>query len=244
MRAGRTSRRAGAALAWAFAATVAASGSPALAQGRDTPVVVELFTSQGCASCPPADALMVDLAGQPGVIALALHVDYWDYLGWEDSFANPAFTQRQKRYARAAGAKMIYTPQMIVSGADRVQGNRPDEVRARIAAHLAKAPRVVLRVTRSGGVVTIEAEADPPLDKGAVVQLVRFRPEETVTITRGENAGREVTYRNIVTDWSAVADWTGTAPLRLETRADGASPVVVIVQEPGPGAVLAAVQVD
>lgn len=241
MKARRTGRRAAAALAVVWATLGAGA---AVAQVPGQPVVVELFTSQGCASCPPADALLSDLAGQPGVIALALHVDYWDYLGWEDGFASPSFTQRQKRYARAAGAKMIYTPQMIIAGADRVQGNRPDEVMARIAAHAGLPPRVVLRVARKGGQVVIEAEADPPLAKGAVVQMVRILPEETVTITRGENAGRDVTYRNIVTDWTPLADWPGTAPFRLTAPAEGGAPVVVIVQEPGPGAVLAAMRVD
>lgn len=234
-------RTAGGALVAVWAALAATAVQ---AQVQPSPVVVELFTSQGCSSCPPADALMADLATQPGVIALALHVDYWDYLGWEDGFASPVFTQRQKRYAKAVGAKMIYTPQMIVAGADRVPGNRPDEVLARIAAHSALAPRVVLQVTRQGGQVVINALADPPLANGAVVQLVRFRPEETVTITRGENAGREVRYHNIVTEWAPVADWPGTAPLDLVVQADGAAPVVVIVQEPGPGAVLAAVRLD
>lgn len=234
-------RKAMAALAVAMAALGA---GPALAQAGGAPVVVELFTSQGCASCPPADALMADLAAQPGVIALALHVDYWDYLGWKDMFADPAFTQRQKRYARAAGAKMIYTPQMIVAGVDRMPGNQPAEVMARIAAHAAQAPRVALQVTREGGRVVIEATAEPPLQKGAVVQLVRYRPEETVTITRGENAGREVRYHNIVTEWTPVAEWPGTGPLRLAAQADGPAPLVVIVQEAGPGPVLAAARLD
>ena len=238
MKVAQARRRAGGALLAAWAA-LAATGAPA-----QVPVVVELFTSQGCASCPPADALLADLAKQPGVIALALHVDYWDYLGWEDVFASPVFTQRQKRYAKAIGAKMIYTPQMIVAGADRVPGNRPDEVLARIAAQGALAPRVLLEVTREGARVVIRALAEPPLAKGAIVQLVRIRPEESVAITRGENAGREVIYHNIVTDWAPVAEWPGTAPLDLVLEADGPAPVVVIVQEPGPGPVLAAMRID
>ena len=171
-------------------------------------------------------------------------MDYWDYLGWQDAFAQPAFTQRQKRYARAAGAKMIYTPQIIVGGTDRVKGLRPDEIVERIAAHAAQAPRVGLRVVRDGGTVVIELLAEPPLDRGAVVQMIRFDPEQTVMIERGENAGRSVVYRNIVTDWTAVADWPGQAPLRLELAAEGGAPVAVIVQEPGPGAVLAAARID
>lgn len=222
---------------------LALSGS-ALAQGAANPVVVELYTSQGCSACPPADEFLAELAGRDDVLPLALHVDYWDYLGWQDAFAQPAFTQRQKRYAKAAGAKMIYTPQIIVGGTDRVKGLRPDEIAARIATHSAQPARVSLRVSRNGGQVVIEALAEPPLESGAVVQMIRFDPEQTVQIERGENAGRAVVYRNIVTDWTAVAEWPGLAPLRLELAAEGAAPVAVIVQEPGPGAVLAAARLD
>jgi hypothetical protein len=240
MTARRITRKVAAGLAMLWMALPGA----AFAQGAANPVVVELYTSQGCSSCPPADEFLAELAGRPDVLALALHVDYWDYLGWQDAFAQPAFTQRQKRYARAAGAKMIYTPQIIVGGTDRVKGLRPDEIVERIAAHAAQAPRVVLRVAREGGQLVIELLAEPPLDHGAVVQLVRFDPEQTVEIARGENAGREVVYRNIVTDWTAVAEWPGQAPLRLELAAEGAAPMAVIVQEPGPGAVLAAARID
>ena len=98
---------------------------PVLAQGASG-VVVELYTSQGCSSCPPADAYLEELAQEPGVIALALHVDYWDYLGWKDEFANPDFTDRQKTYATANGSNTIYTPQMVVAGTDMVEGSDPD----------------------------------------------------------------------------------------------------------------------
>ncbi len=240
MTAWRSMRKAAAGLAALWLALAGA----AQAQTPPNPVVVELYTSQGCSSCPPADEFLAELAARPDVIALALHVDYWDYLGWQDAFAQPAFTQRQKRYAKAAGAKMIYTPQIIVGGTDRVKGLRPDEIVGRIAAHAAQAPRVALRVARDGGMVVIELLAEPPLDRGAVVQMVRFDREQTVQIERGENAGRAVVYRNIVTDWTAVADWPGQAPLRLELAAEGPAPLAVIVQEPGPGAVLAAARLD
>lgn len=227
----------------ALAMAGAALGGPALAQVN--PVVVELYTSQGCVSCPPADAAFAEFVRDPGVIALALHVDYWDYLGWEDVFAHPAYTERQKGYARAARAKMIYTPQVIVGGTERVQGTRPEEIRDAIAIQASKAPQVRLSLTRKpGGGLLVEAEADPPLTQGAVVQLVRYHPQETVLIERGENAGQEVTYHNIVTGWSPLGDWAGQAPLRLETRVEGDDLVAVIVQENGPGPVLAAARLD
>ncbi len=110
--------------------------APVMAQSTEG-VVVELYTSQGCASCPPADEFLAELATHDEVIALALHVDYWDYIGWEDSFAQAAFTERQKMYARAIKSRTIYTPQMIIGGIDRVEGNTPDAVVNLIGKHMA-----------------------------------------------------------------------------------------------------------
>ena len=189
-------------------------------------VVVELFTSQGCASCPPADEFLEALVKDPRVIPLSLHVDYWDYIGWEDSFADPKFTARQKAYARANGSRMIYTPQMIVDGEERVEGYAPDELAVHLGEHLAQPAQVVLSVQRKGDVLVIRAEADPPLTAPVRVQLVRYRPEETVEIQRGENAGKVITYRNIVTSWDNLGDWPGTAPLELSAPVQGADPAV------------------
>ncbi len=207
-------------------------------------VVVELYTSQGCSSCPPADEFMGELAQAEHVIALSLHVDYWDYIGWEDSFAKPGFTERQKAYARAAGSRMIYTPQMIVGGVERVEGNAPDAVVRSIGRHMSLPAAVTLSVTREGGQVVIRALADAPLTEGATVQLVRYVPVETVTIERGENAGRVMTYHNVVTEWETLADWAGTAPFEMRADAAGDAPVVVIVQEAGPAGILAAARIE
>ena len=113
-------------------AAFAAISVPATAQ---SPVVVELFTSQGCSSCPPADKLMHELAKRDDVIALALHVDYWDYIGWKDVFAQPEFTARQRAYARLGNRKMIYTPQMVINGRDHVVGSNPKDTNALISSH-------------------------------------------------------------------------------------------------------------
>lgn len=215
-------------------------GVSAAATAQTNPVVVELYTSQGCSSCPPADDFMTDLAKSPDVIALALHVDYWDYIGWKDTFANPNFTKRQKAYAKAEGSRMIYTPQMIVGGVDRVEGNDPMSVAEAIRKHQSLPSPVRLTITREGDHLIIRAEADPPLTEPARVQVVRYLPNATVTIGRGENAGREVTYTNIVTDWQSVAQWPGQAPLDMTASAPGSDPVVVIVQSEGPARVLAA----
>ena len=215
-------------------------GGFGLAMAQTSPVVVELYTSQGCSSCPPADAFMVELANNPDVIALSLHVDYWDYIGWRDTFANPHFTQRQKAYAKAVGSRMIYTPQMIVGGVDRVQGNDPAQVTEAVRRHKAQGSPVRLNVTRDGDRIMIRAEADPPLTKPARVQVVRYTPEATVTIGRGENEGRVVTYVNIVTDWQSLAEWPGGASFEASSVAAGSDPVVVIVQSEGMAEVLAA----
>ena len=183
---------------------------------------------------------MAELASDPDVIALSLHVDYWDYIGWKDTFANPQFTKRQKAYARAINSRTIYTPQMIVGGVDRVEGNDPMKVANTVRLHAGMASPVTLTLTRVGGKVVIRTEADPPLAANAQVQLVRYAPEQTVKIGRGENAGREVTYHNIVTSWTDLGTWDGAAPLTLEADVAGSDRVVVIVQSDGPAKVLAA----
>ena len=221
--------------------------SQAAAQQGTPGVLLELYTSQGCSACPPADAMMQDLAERRDVIALALHVDYWDYIGWKDTFANPAFTARQKDYARAHGARHVYTPQMIVGGQDVIVGAKPMKLGEQLSAHLALAPKIALQAERRQDSVRIAAPAlaearsnrDP-----LVVHLVRYRGMADVAVTRGENAGRTLHHVNVVTDWQVVAEWVGRAPLDISVSVDGADPVVVILQETGPRAVLAAVRID
>lgn len=208
--------------------------------GTGNPVVVELYTSQGCSSCPPADKILNGLAQRPDVIALALHVDYWDYIGWKDIFADPAYSKRQRAYARFAGARTVYTPQMIVGGMDHLVGIRPAEVDALIRRLAARPAPVALSLGRSGATIRVSARADTPLPRGAVVQFVRYKPLETVTIRSGENAGKTIDYVNIVTEWRQVGDWDGIAELALDLKAPGGDPVAIIIQEPGPGPILAA----
>ena len=225
-----------------FAATLSAFAtcltlvSPAAADG---PTVIELYTSQGCSSCPPADEILHDLAGQSDVIALALHVDYWDYIGWADIFADPAHTRRQQNYARVAGASSIYTPQMVIGGVDHVIGAKPMDVASLIRTHSASATGARISLQRSGNQLQISGQTARALRNGTVVQLIRYSPEETVDVRRGENAGRSLVYSNIVTQWSAVGEWSGSSDLSMNVTISGNAPVVVIVQEPGPGAVMA-----
>lgn len=226
-----------AALCLWFAASLPATAQ--VAEGEPG-VVVELFTSQGCVSCPPADALMGRLADRPGVIALSLHVDIWDYLGWRDRFAQPAFTERQKAYARAEGSRSLFTPQMIVAGTYRLGGVRGMELADLLQAEAARPARVQLVLRRVGAMLEIVARAEPPLERGAVVDLVRYHPQATVSIGAGENAGRTVTHHNIVTLWETLGRWDGNGPVTFHVRLEGPEPAVVIVQEQGPGAILAA----
>lgn len=231
---------------WAcVAGTVLAPGA-ALSQARSAhvegrgPVVLELYTSQGCSSCPPADRILTDLAKRSDVIALALHVDYWDYIGWKDDFADPDYSERQRDYARAAGARTVYTPQMIVAGRDHLMGTRPAEIERMIRQHAATQIPLSLDLERSGAKLSVAARAPKGLARPLVVQLVRYAPARQVRIERGENAGRTITYSNIVTDWRQVAVWDGRAALRLALDLPGSEPAVVILQEPGPGAIVAA----
>lgn len=210
------------------------------AQADDRPVVVELFTSQGCSSCPPADAYLSDLADRSDVIPLALHVDYWDYIGWKDAFASPQFTKRQKAYAAAAGRRSIYTPQMIVNGKEHVVGNHPKDVAALIDRHASHTVPVEITLERSGEQLRILAvpQSKP---RRVAVQLVRYIPERSVQIRSGENAGRTISYVNIVTSWIRLEHWDMRQPLELTTKVTGDDPLVVVLQEvtkKGPGRIL------
>ena len=214
-------------------------GLPAAAWAQRSPVLVELYTSQGCSSCPPADALFADLAAKPDVIALALHVDYWDYLGWEDKFARPEHTDRQRKYAKAARERSIYTPQLIVQGVDRVVGADAEAVLAAISAHQARPVGARLRLERDDAVLRIRLA--PAADSGpSVVYLVRFQPRETVEIADGENAGQTIDYTNIVSDWSAVARWDGLVEAEFGVDLGDGEPGAVVVQRERLGPVLTA----
>ena len=183
---------------------------------------------------------MAQLAKRNDVIALALHVDYWDYIGWKDTFADPAFTQRQRDYARVAGVRTIYTPQMIIDGMDHLVGVHVGELEKLLKRHASKTPEVRLVLTRKGSVVQVRAKALKPLERGAIVQLVRYSPSETVAIGRGENSGRTIDYVNTVLDLTKLANWDGSAEFAQDVKAQGKGSYAVIIQEPGPGPVLVA----
>lgn len=227
-------------MALTLAAVVGANAQTAAGQNGGGAVVIELYTSQGCSSCPPADALLRQLAIDPRVIALSMHVDYWDYLGWKDKFASPQFTQRQRDYARAAGDKMIYTPQMVIGGIDRVVGSDASEVGAAIGSNLALTRDVNLTLAREGDRIVIRAVAAQPSNDSFKVQLVRYLDEATVSVRRGENAGHDLTYSHVVTSWQPLTDWDAGSPLEMSADAAGSQGVAVIIQADGPSRIIAA----
>lgn len=215
----------------------AAFGGVAVAEG---PVVVELFTSQGCSSCPPAESIMGEIANRDDVIALSLHVDYWDYIGWKDIFAKPEFTKRQRAYARALGQRSVYTPQMVVGGTDHLIGSKPMKLAEQIERHIDAPKAVGVKLTRTGERVQIVATARGPVPTGMVVQLVTYTPEARVEIKRGENAGRTLNHYNIARDWVVVGTWDGRSDYTGAVRVPASTPVVVLVQEKNAGAILGA----
>ena len=220
------------------------AGHPLAAQDARSAVVVELFTSQGCSSCPPADALLSQLAARDDVIALALHVDYWDYIGWADTLARPEHTERQKAYAHSAGKRMVYTPQFVIGGLERVTGHDPMLIAELLERHREAPRNVALTAVREGEVIRIEARATGPVGGPVVVQVARFIPVQQVAITRGENAGRTMAYHNAVDLWIEVDRWTGQGSYSGTARVAGDAPVAVILQREGYGPVVAASIVD
>ncbi len=222
--------------------------NPALAQqsaepAAVAPVVVELFTSQGCSSCPPADALLNELAARPDVVALSLHVDYWDYIGWKDPYASPQYTARQKNYADSLNLRYVYTPQIVVDGRTNVVGSRRAEVIEAIeAAAKRDRPMGITFATGNGGTVIIPEGHAP--DEGATVWLAVYDREHTTQIKRGENAGRSLVNANVVRSFERLGTWTGARleiPLDLAgARARGRDGCAVIVQQGRAGPVLAA----
>ncbi|WP_439123462.1 DUF1223 domain-containing protein [Marivita sp.] len=223
----------------ALVAALVISVNATASHADDTPVVVELFTSQGCSSCPPADEMLARLGERDNIIALALHVDYWDYIGWKDKFAHSAFTKRQKGYARSFGNRSIYTPQMVVNGAEDVVGNRPMDVSDMVQAHAKKGLPVALDLHRNGSTLLISAPAVNGMS-AADVFVIRYSPSESVSIPRGENAGKKLNYTHIVTEWSDVGDWNGRSPLKASVPISGSAPIVVLVQQKGHGPIFAA----
>ncbi|MGQ3354542.1 MAG: DUF1223 domain-containing protein [Phreatobacter sp.] len=201
--------------------------------------VIELFTSQGCSSCPPADRFVADMADRPDIVALTLAVDYWDYLGWRDTLAHPIHSKRQKAYAYMRGDRQIYTPQMIVNGVGHAIGSDRAAVE-RVTEQTRGLPGVLsvpvtLRI--SGDTITVTlppAVAGPGADSPATVFLYGVASRQPVDITRGENRGQTVIYRNVVRSHAILGEWTGGERTFSVSRRELVSPecerLAVVVQ--------------
>ena len=224
-------------LAAAFTAAISFA-SPMAAQ--DNPVVVELYTSQGCSSCPPADAILHQLADREDVIALALHVDYWDYIGWKDPYGKAAHAERQRAYARVGQRRTIYTPEMVVQGQTDIVGTKPMKLAEAIAQHASMAPKVELDLTQKGNKLVIAAKTVANVKGPMTVHLLAYTPEHTTKIKRGENRGKTLSYANVVEDWQVLGDWDGAAPLNISAEMSGDLPRVVLIQGKDAGPIFAA----
>jgi len=214
--------------------------------GAKRPVVVELYTSQGCSSCPPADALLARLAERKDVIALSLPITYWDMLGWKDTLASEANTRRQKAYAQLMGHGGVYTPQMIVEGVNDIVGSREAAVEAAIDARAGDSRTVAVALTASQHELRVAVGPGAGGEHGedATIWMFEVMPKATVAIQAGENEGRSMTYRNIVRDVKAVGIWKGQSVSldlpRQDTLNEPHDGVAVVVQEGGYGRVIGA----
>ena len=214
--------------------------SSAEGRAQETPVLVELFTSQGCSVCPRADEALGALASRAGVVALTLNVDYWDYLGWGDEFAKEEYTKRQRAYGKANGRRTLYTPQLFVDGQPLPPGASFRELERRLEVR-AEVPRPVqLGIRRDGQSLTIAVAPAGPSAEPADVHVALFEPAMTTQIGAGENAGRRATYYNVVTDWRTVARWDGREKTEIKVPLPPGQAAAVIIQSKGAGPVLAA----
>lgn len=240
-----------------FGARVQAGPGPALPAGPPalTPVVVELFTAQGCSSCPPADALLTTLTARPEVLPLSFHVDYWDYLGWADVFARPEFTARQRAYAARTGERAVWTPQMVVGGTDTLIDLTPAALDRLIELQRERRSPLMITVTRpreGAGRITLQVSPVAESARPVAVDLVRYLPSRSVEVRAGENRGRQALSSNIVVAIERLAEWDGRSPLRLAVTLGAGAPQAlpddtrhaILVQERPGGAILAALRLD
>lgn len=225
------------------------AGTPQ-ADRSDRPLgVVELFTSQGCNSCPPADAFFAELATKEDIVALAYHVDYWDYLGWQDTLSRKENTERQYDYMRAFGGRSVYTPQAVINGRTHVNGANRGEVNGTLGRlqKLGDGLRVPITVSRTTDRVMIDAGDAGDMPADAHVIIVYFDAPQTIKIGKGENSGRRMTYWNAVTGMQTAGMWHGKAqryelPMsEISKRGAGSAVLLQSVGKDGlPGPILGA----
>ncbi|WP_372780951.1 DUF1223 domain-containing protein [Phenylobacterium sp.] len=204
------------------------------------PVVVELYTAQGCASCGEANAHVAKLAEKPGVLALTFSVDYWDYLGWADTFAKPEFAERQKAYVAKLALREPYTPQVVVDGAEQAAGSKTDKVDSLVEA-AAKGPHNPPDIHFAGDRRVYVGSARAPKG-GGEVWLIRYDPrEQDVAVKTGDNKGQTIPHRNVVREVTRLGPWRGKpAAFRLPAASEEGLKTVVLVQAGRGGRVLGA----
>ena len=227
-----------------LAAAALLLAAPAVAAAPAAPVVVELFTSQGCDSCPPADALLGELAARDDVLPLGFHVTYWDRLGWRDTLGAEAHTRRQHAYAAQHGGARVYTPQMVIGGAVDAVGSDRRRVLAAIELVRERIAPVALDVEGTGDAARLRLPAAGAGGGEATVWLVGFDRARDVAIGRGENAGRTIRYHNVVREFEKLGVWTGGGPLDLplplgRLAAAGRDAAAVLVQRARDGVIVA-----
>jgi hypothetical protein len=213
----------------------------------DPRAVVELFTSQGCSSCPPADRIIGELAKDPSIIALSMPIDYWDYLGWKDTLADARFSERQKAYSHMRGDREVYTPQVVINGSTHVIGSDRAGIESAIGSTMKGdgVMSVPVTMTLSGKQINVSVAASSrgPAVMHGEVWICSISKAIAISIGRGENRGREITYHNVVRNLLKVGDWNGssgswTVPLENISR-EGVDAAAVYVQDgnrdkPGP----------
>jgi hypothetical protein len=202
--------------------------APALSAER--PILLELFTSEGCSSCPPADRLLAELAAGSEVLALSYHVDYWDRLGWKDPFSSPAATRRQNRYAQLLGLGEIYTPQLVVDGRWQAVGSDRDAVGRALAAARHGAATVPLKLALADGTARVGLGAGPSGTPAAVL-LVGFDRRRVDKVGGGENGGRTLTHVDVVRGFAEIGRWRGAAGTIAAPVPWPAERVAAILQE-------------
>lgn len=192
----------------ALALGAAAVSLPRIASAATVPVLVELFTSQGCSSCPPADAILGKLAAEVDLYAVSLNVDYWDYLGWRDTLAKPEYSKRQFDYGKSRGDMQVYTPQMVMNGHYHAVGSDEAAVRKFIAECRDEGLSVPVSLSVSEKELKVEIPARP-VGAEATLWLMAVAPAVTQTVEHGENAGKSITYFNVVRNMVPAALWKG-----------------------------------
>ncbi len=223
---------------WLILLVLYAIGFSAVAADGTAPrlTVIELFTSQGCSSCPPADAALKSLRGRPGILSLSWAVDYWDRLGWEDTFAHPHNAMRQAAYNKRLGRGGVFTPQMILDGRIQCVGSKPDKVRASIEkARAVDRPVITPSLTEAADGKILLALPAASVGDMVSVRVVWFLGDATVQIGEGENQGRSLHYTNVVRASDILMDWKGnTTTLTLDPTdglSAGADHVAILLQD-------------